>query len=159
MFFWPLLGRVFFLLKISTGVVISYFFGKFSLPFLVRFKKLFGFIEKVCRLFGLTFYPTEKLFKQIAKLHNLMSLEIEFLNFSSFSPEAEKDLEAILNQLPVHVTKKCVFSRPNHENNSLANSNESSNSFEENDIHDNEQLLQRGERERELLPGDEFFEF
>ena len=43
----------------------------------------------------LIFCPTEKLFNQIAQLQKLVSLEIEFLNFTSFNPSAEIELEAI----------------------------------------------------------------
>ncbi len=98
----------------SSGGIVWIFQEDFNslIKFLANSKRL----KKLCLQFDgihLTADRGEKLLDQITKLKTLVSLEIEFLNFISFNPNAERDLEAILGKLPPHVTKKCTFSRPN----------------------------------------------
>jgi len=72
-------------------------------------------LKKLCLQFDgiqFTFDLTKKLFNQIAKLQTLVSFDIEFLNFKSLDLYAQRDLKVILNRLPAHVNKKCIFSRP-----------------------------------------------
>jgi len=82
---------------------------------LIEFLSTLKALKKLCLQFDdldYCFSFAEKLFSQITSLQTLISLEIELLNFESPRlSERSEDLEAILNQLPSSVLKRCVFSR------------------------------------------------
>jgi len=83
---------------------------------LVDFLSTSKSLKKLCLQFdGVYTYfdPVEKLFSQIIKLEGLVSLEMEFLNVFGLNSYDQRDLEAVLNQLPASVAKRFVFQRSN----------------------------------------------